>query len=129
MLISANHKQWDAQNEQGVEHALSTRDARGGGEFWLAEGIGEYPCLGSIVSGEQSNIHYFPEKGHPGFRCLGGKGLPPEGTSIFVFDAGDPGDGIEVPNDFVVPVATAVVVAKEFLRCRNLPTSVEWLEL
>ncbi len=33
------------------------------------------------------------------------------------------------PHGFVVPIATAVAVAKDFLRCKNLPTSAEWFEL
>ncbi len=129
MQISANHNKWDVHDDQGVERVLSTRDARGGGEYWLAEGVRDYPCLGVTVSGDQSAIHYFPEEGHPGFRCLGGIGLPTDGKSTFEFDGCDPGNGMEVPNGFVVPVATAVAVAKDFLRCKNLPTSAEWFEL
>ncbi len=129
MLMTASHGEWDVPNDESVENALSTRDVRGGGEFWLADNACKYPCLGIIVSGDLSDIHYFPYEGHPGFRCLGEAGLPPEGMSVFVFDGCDPGDGIEVPNEFVVPIATAVTVAKEFLRRKQLPTLVEWFEL
>ena len=120
---------WDANDERRLETILRKKDSRGGGAFWLADEDGAHPCLLIRVSGDLSEILYFPHEHHPGFLCVGGQGLPPHGTTLFVFDGCDPGDGEERPNDFVVPFATAVIVARDFLRDRQLPSSVQWFEL
>lgn len=129
MRVSGCGAAWDVADEEGLEAVLRQRDPRGGGDFWLSGGDDTFPCLGIRVSGPHSDIHYFPEDRHPGFRCLGGEGLPSEGTTTFVFDGCDPAMGEDVPNDFVVSFDTAVVVAKEFFRTRELPVCCEWFEL
>ncbi len=120
---------WDVEDEAGLERVLAMRDEHGGAEFWLGEAAGSYPCLAIRVSGNHCDIHFFPKERHPGFRCLGGQGLPEDGLTTFVFKGCQPGSGEEVPNVFVVPFATALSVAKEFLRTRTLPSSATWFEL
>lgn len=128
MRIEGRRIACETYDEQGLEAILQRRDGRGGGLFWLSEEARSFPCLALRVSGDLSDIHYFPHEGHPGFRCLGGQGLAPFGTTTFVFDGCDPGHGEETPNEFVVPFTTALVVAKDFLRTKRMLSSVQWFE-
>jgi hypothetical protein len=127
--ISRDRMTWDANDETDVETILRTRDNHGGAEFWLFDGAYDFPRLTIRVTGDLSDIHYFPHDGHPGFRCLGGQDLPPRGTTLFVFDGCDPGYGEETPNEFVVPFATALMAGKDFFRDRQLPSCAQWFEL
>ena len=129
MIVSGNQMEWVVDNEENLDKILRTRDDRGGNEFWLADVAGEYPSLAIIIYKNLSNISYFPKMNHPGFRCLGGEGLPPDGMTVFVYEGCDPRSGLEVPNKFVVPFTTALAIAKEFFRSRKLPASVNWFEL
>ncbi|MFX1450750.1 MAG: Imm1 family immunity protein [Promethearchaeota archaeon] len=129
MIVSGYQTEWVVDDEHSLDNILRTRDDMKGGEFWLADVAGEYPCLSIIIYQNLSTIHYFPKENHPGFRCLGGEGLPSGGMTIFVYQGCDPRDGIEIPNKFVVPFTTALAVAKEFFRSRKLPASVQWFEL
>jgi hypothetical protein len=81
------------------------------------------------VSGDVSDVTFFPADGHPGFRCLGGEGLPKGGFTTFVFQGCDPGRGEDVPNEFVVPFSTALLVAKTFFRDKRMSDGVGWYEL
>jgi len=118
---------WDANDEEGLETVLRKRDSRGGGQFWLSDAA-DYPCLAIRVSGDLSDIHYFPHDNHPGFRCLGGQDLPPNGCTNFVYEGCEPYAGEETENKFVVPFATALTVAKDFLRSKQMASSAQWFE-
>ncbi len=117
------------ENVESVLAALARRDDRGGGFFWLAPDDRDYPAIALRVSGEVADVFYFPVDGHPGFRCLGGKGLPDGGLTTLVFDGCDPGTGEETPNKFVVPFDRARSLAVEFFRSHGMSDSVEWFEL
>jgi hypothetical protein len=129
MLIEGHGVAWEAHDEQGIEAVLRRRDSRGGGLFWLSDAARSYPCLAMRVSGNLSDVHYFPCESHPGFRCLGRQDLPPHGWSTLVFEGCDPGDGEECPNEFIVPFAAVLAVAKEFFRTKRMSSSAEWFEL
>jgi hypothetical protein len=129
MLIEGHGIAWEAHDEEGLEAILRGRDSRGGALFWLSDGAGSFPCLAIRVSGNLSDIHYFPRGEHPGFVCLGGRDLPLHATSILVFEGCDPGDGEEQSNEFIVPFATALTVAKDFFRTNQMSSSVQWFEL
>jgi hypothetical protein len=74
VTISRNYCEPEhADDEECLTQILEQRDERGGGEFWLANDGDRFPCLAVVVAGAMSFIHYFPEDGHPGFRCT----LPP----------------------------------------------------
>jgi hypothetical protein len=88
-----------------------------------------YPELGIRISGESADIHYFPEDGHPGFRCVGGEGLPQGGMTTLVYEGSDPGTGEDTPNEFVVSLATVGLVAKEFFLSKRMSNLVSWFEL
>jgi hypothetical protein len=128
MRIAGHRIVWEAHDEQALEAILRRRDGRGGALFWLSDEARSFPCLALRVSGDLSDIHFFPHEDHAGFRCLGNQDLPPGGTTTFVFEGCDPGYGEETPNEFVVPFATALAVAKEFLRTKQMASWVQWFE-
>jgi hypothetical protein len=49
--------------------------------------------------------------------------------TLFVFDGADPSYGEENPNEFVIPSETALAVAREFFRTRQMSPDVSWFEL
>jgi hypothetical protein len=116
-------------DDKSLEGALAWRDDRGGGIFWLTPDEERYPALAIRVSGDVADVHYFPRDGHPGFRCLGGHGLPEGGFATLVYQGCDPGSGEQTPNEFVVPLETARSVAKDFLHSKHMSEAVSWFEL
>ncbi len=129
MRVDTGCFSYDVENEQELEELLKKKDRCGGGLFWIAESENSYPYLGIRVTESVGDIHFFPEEGHPGFRCIGGEDLPKSGNTVLIYYGCDPADGEETPNEFIVPFATLLVVAKEFLQSKKLPESVKWLEL
>ena len=122
-------KTWRVNDDKSLEAALAWRDDRGGGAFFLAPDQEEYPLLLIRISGDVADVQYYPQDEHPGFRCLGGDGLPEGGTTRLVYEGCDPADGEEEHNDFIVPTKTALAVAREFFGSQQLPKSVLWFEL
>ena len=129
MQVDASRRSWQVSDANTLQEVLAWRDNRGGAEFWLCEGPEHYPILGIRVTGELTNVFFFPHKGHPGFRCLGGEGLPEDELTTFVFDGCDPWTGEDSPNEFVVPLKTACSIAAEFLWKKEMSKAVSWLEL
>lgn len=129
MRVEGLKQTWDVDSEGALETALSTRDARGGAEFWLWSTEKRYPCLAMQIGGTFSSVTFFPSDGHPGFRCLGGEGLPATGITKLVFEGCDPGDGEQIPNRFVIPFSKALAVAKVFFTRSVMSDAEEWLEL
>ena len=79
MIIDRNYREPElVRDEQHLVDILAQKDERGGGEFWLADELGSYPCLAIVVSGESSFVIYFPEERHAGFS------LPPAGSQSSV---------------------------------------------
>jgi hypothetical protein len=129
MKIEGHGIAWVANDEKGLEAILRNRDGRGGGLFWMSDEGSANPCLAIRVSGDLCDVHYFPDDNHPGFRCLGGQDLPPNGRTNFVYEGCDPYAGEETENEFVVAFSTALAVAKEFFRTKQMSCSVQWFEL
>lgn len=127
--IDRHARTWQVNDEKGLEEVLSSRDSRGGGLFWLAHDDAKYPCLAIRVSGDVADVHFFPRDGHAGFRCLGGEGMPDDGSTMLVFEGCDPRDGEETPNWFVVPVERAISIGREFFRSKRMSDAGSWLEL
>src|SRR5262249_40075546 len=86
MRIEGHRIGWEAHDEPALEAILRRRDGRGGALFWLSDEARSFPCLALRVSGDSSDIHYFPHEEHAGFRCLGGQDLPPGGTTTLVYE-------------------------------------------
>jgi hypothetical protein len=127
--VDGYRQTWQAEDDESLEAALAWRDDRGGGLFWLTPDEEKYPTLAIRVSGDVADVHYFPWDGHPGFRCLGGHGLPEGGWTTLVYQGCDPAGGEETPNEFIVSFDTACSVAKEFCRTRKMSEAVSWFEL
>src|SRR5687767_12040696 len=97
MIIARNFTESEvvAADEKQLEELLKQRDERGGAEFWLSDDRGGFPCLTIVVSGDVSFAIYFPEEGHPGFRCLRpdvDQSMVDESTN-FVWTGCDPASG------------------------------------
>jgi hypothetical protein len=120
---------WRVDDVESLDAALAWRDARGGGIFWLSPDDDEYPTLAVRVSGEVADVSYFPREGHPGYRCLGGEGLPEGGMTTLVYEGAEPSTGEETPNEFVVSFERARSLASEFFRTKERPGTVPWFEL
>lgn len=129
MRVDGFRRTWDVDREEALEAALMSRDSRGGGEFWLSQTERKYPCLAMQVCGTLSHVTFFPDDGHPGFECLGGEGLPPDGVTKLVFEGCDPGDGVEIPNRFIVPLTKALSEANVFFYAGIMSDAEEWFEL
>jgi hypothetical protein len=129
MQVEGLKRTWEVDSEEALKAALVSRDSRGGAEFWLSQAGQKYPCLAVRIGGTLCDVHFFPEDGHPGFRCLGGEGLSPDGMTKLVFEGCDPGDGEQIPNRFVVPFTKALSVARVFFRAGIMSDAEEWFEL
>jgi hypothetical protein len=58
-----------------------------------------------------------------------GEGLPKGGFTTLVFPGCDPADGEAELNDYIVPFGTAILIAKDFLRDKQMSDQVRWFEL
>jgi len=129
MRVGGYGRSWEVTNAKELAAALAWRDDKGGALFYITPDDQQYPSLAIRVTGGYADVHHFPYDGHPGFRCLGGEGLPKNGWSRFVYQGCDPGTGEDTPNKFIVPLVTAAAIAKEFLRTGQRSDAVAWLEL
>jgi hypothetical protein len=118
----------EANNKTELEAALTKRYQNGVNGFWLSRDANKYPVLSILVKGDLASVHYFPKERHPGFTPVGKiEGLKPGGTTTFFLDTISQKQ--EVLNDAIVPFTAALTAAKEFLFSKELPQSIEWLEL
>jgi hypothetical protein len=127
--VSASRNSWTVSSVAELTQALSWRDRREGAHFHITLGGRDYPELGMRFTGGYAVVHYFPSYGHPGFRCLGGDGLPQGGSTRFVYQGCDPSAGEDTPNQFIVTTAVASTIAEEFFRTGKMSDAVKWMEL
>jgi hypothetical protein len=127
--VDAYHRTWQVRDANGLHDVLTWRDKRGGARFFLSEDVDQYPMLAITITGELADVMFFLEEGHPGFRCLGGQGLSKDGSTTFVFDGCDPWTGEDSPNEFVVSLNSAYLIAAEFLQRKRMSEAESWLEL
>src|SRR5256885_6237474 len=118
---------YDSRNDADIEAALAKRHGPNVNAFWLSHDNEKYPMILILAKAELASLHYFPKERHAGFSSVGGvKGLNAGGTTTFFMNSET--EEHEVLNDSIVPFSTALTVAKEFSRSKELPTSAEWLE-
>ena len=115
-------------NITDLDQLLRTRFGNGENEFLLSHDFNDFPALSILVKGDLAAAYYFPRAGHAGFASVG------EGTAfgrdgMTSFSTGSLGQAIEISNRAIIPISTALAVAREFFRCAELPRSIEWLEL
>jgi hypothetical protein len=97
--------------------------------FHLTPDSGDYPAVTIHVRGDLAAIYYLPEDRHAGYVSLGGKmNLDPREWTTFSITKRDPGETIDVPNEFIVPFSEALKVAKEFFHSQERPRSIEWTQ-
>lgn len=102
MRVEQCRQSWQVTNVKELVAALASRDDKGGALFYITPDNQRYPSLAIRVAKDYADVHYFPYDGHPGFRCLGGQGLPEDGWTSFVYQGCDPGTGEKTPNEFIV---------------------------
>ncbi len=97
--------------------------------FWLSDGDYTFPALVLRVTGDVADVHYFPEDGHPGFRCVAIQGLLEGGVTTLVYAGCDPWTGEDTPNEFIISIESARVIAEHFFVSKLMSNAVRWLEL
>lgn len=118
----------DVTTSAQLETVLTAGYGNGINGFWLAHDDVKNPTLALLVNGDLSTVTYFPTQSHPGFiPSQGMVGLDKEGTTTFSVDTIE--NKTEVPNGQVISFAWALVVAQEFLSSKELPRSIDWIEL
>lgn len=117
----------DVTSAVELESALQKRYGSAN-SFWLSHDREKYPSISLLVKGDLATVTYFPHDDHPGFTSVGNiEGLDPDGVTVFYLDS--PTQEQEVLNASVVPFSTALEVAKEFFRSKELPRAIKWFEL
>jgi hypothetical protein len=129
MIVSdftgGNSVQSMAQLEQRLEVRFLNEQNR----FHLIPDSGDYPAVTIHVKADRAAIYYLPKDRHAGYVSLGGKmNLDPKEWTTFSIDGFDPGETIDVPNEFIVPFSEALKVAKEFFHSQERPRSIEWTQ-
>lgn len=127
MRIDDSKGTYQTKNSSELETVLQRRYGPGLNSFWLSHDGESYPTVALLVKGDLACLHYFPKDSHPGFLSIGPvQELKPDGATTFLLDNLDEA---EMPNSSVVYFHQAVEVAKEFLASKELPKSVQWIEL
>lgn len=97
--------------------------------FWLSHDDDAYPMLSLLVKNDLATLTYFPREFDAGFSSVGTVSeLDREASTVFAISH-NRADDLVVLNSAVLPFSTAVLVAREFFRAKDLPTAVEWREL
>lgn len=119
---------YEASDISELEMVLQKRYGPGVNGFWLSHDNEKYPSVSLLVRGDLACLHYFPADSHPGFLSVGSiQELKPDESTIFFLD--NPNQEQEIPNSSVISFYEAVEVAKGFFASKELPGSIEWLEL
>ena len=81
-----------------------------------------------VVQEELAYLYYVPKESAAGFCSQGlfADLLPGEKTT---FVASKDGEEMQVLNEFVISWPEALAAAREFFSSKDLPPSIEWLEL
>jgi hypothetical protein len=119
---------YEASNTSELERLLQKRYGPGVNSFWLSHDDEKYPSVSLLVKGDLACLHYFPADTHPGFLSIGSvQELKPDEATTFFLNNLDQEQ--EMPNGSVIQYSKAVEVAKVFFASKELPRSIEWLEL
>jgi hypothetical protein len=82
-----------------------------------------------LVKDGLATLNFVPKEFDAGFSSVGGMpGLMPGESTTFAISKSR-ADDVVVLNDAVLPFSAALQAAKEFFVSKNLPASVEWLQL
>ena len=127
MFVSDRSGERDVTSIEDLEEMLTRAcNERLGNEFWMSHSRDQAPVLAILVKGRVASINYLPGSRNAGFLSQGNvRGLKEGGMTKFATR----GEPIEVPNHAIVPFADALLAVKEFWYSKDLPQSIEWLEL
>lgn len=107
-----------------IEAILTKRAASGYNSFWLAhEEL--YPVISMLVKGDLAYAYYIPGDRQAGYCSVGNVANLEGDWTIFRLDNQDQ----PILNDAVIRFSSALEIAKEFFRSRELPRCSEWLKL
>jgi hypothetical protein len=120
---------YEPTNIHELETILMKTCGNGFNSFWLSHEGEEYPTLSLLVKDNLATLNYLPKEYDAGFRSVGRvPGLKPGDTTTFSINT-NRADDLIVQNDAVLPFSTALQAAKEFFFSKDLPRSVDWLQL
>lgn len=128
MIAHVGNESIPIHTERDLQDVMNRRDRKNGLEVWFAESTNSFPCIAVRISPPWCDIHFFPQDGHPGFRCMSNEFLD-EGETRFLFQGCDPGDGELVPNEFVIPVRDMQAIVWQCMMDRVPAATREWYEL
>jgi hypothetical protein len=127
MRVDDSKGTYQTRTSSELETVLQKRYGPGVNSFWLTHDGEKYPAVALLVKGDLACLHYFPKDSHPGFLSIGSaEELTPDEATIFQLDNLDQA---EMPNSSVVHFHQAVEAAKDFFASKELPKSVQWIEL
>jgi hypothetical protein len=112
-----------------LDTILKTRHGEGVNSFWLSHGSNAYPTLSILVNGDLAALNFIAEENDAGFRSISSMPKLKSNQTITFATSSSPADDVVVPNDAVLPFSTALKAAKDFFLSKELPRSVEWMEL
>lgn len=118
-----------ASNVHELETILMRRRDNRFNSFWLSHGGAEYPTLSLLVKDDLATLNFIPREFDAGFSSVGTVAdLTPEGTTTFLVN-NNRADDVVVLNQAVLPFSVALQAAREFFFSKDLPRSVEWVQL
>ena len=125
--FGGNHR---VQSIAQLEQLLGARFKDEQNLFHLTPDSSDHPALTVHVRGDLAAIYYYRGDDRAGYVSLGGKmNLDPKEWTTFSITKRDPGETIDVRNEFIVSFSEALEVAKEFFNSQQMPRSIEWFEL
>ena len=123
MKLSVFQDDFEVATIEQLRRHLGVRFEKIFGSFWLWHESGSSMAL--MVRGEDSYIHFFPKKGHPGFqpeeRDQGGDDYVDFRADNFVLTP--------MPRSLVLPVKSGISIFEEYFTTGSKSASVTWTEL
>lgn len=114
----------DVKDTTELTTVLGLRFGDGFNEFWIT-GSRRFPHMVLAVAPEGAAMHYFPKKGHPGFRSMGNRSK----TGSMAFRTNTPEQKLMVAKSSIISVQLANAAVAEFFHTHGLPPIIEWEEL
>jgi hypothetical protein len=119
---------YEVNNMSELGTILQKRYGPGVNGFWLSHDNDKYPAISLLVKGDLATLLYVPRESHPGFTPVGRVAdLDKKETTTFSVDTIE--QEMEISNKAIVLFSTALSVAKDFFTSKELPRSIEWVEL
>ena len=116
-------------SDLGVNSFKNFRVNRPNSSSWICDDAENYPLLSLMVKGDVSTLGFMYKEGEPGLISHGNiPGVDPSESTIFGL-VEIVREDVEVQIDALLPFSAALAAAQEFFTSKQLPKSVEWVEL